>query len=246
MSLSLWPLWGLVFARAAGLLALAPPTGWRHFPPVLRLAAAAVLALPLTLAVLPDQPQVLALPVYAAAVLREAAVGLLMGAGLWLLVWGAFAAGHLQDVMSGLGAADDEEGGPLANLFAVVAVVFFVQLNGLHWLVAFFRQSFALLPPGHEASLVGAGGWVYWPALFFAGLLQLAAPVVLATVLAGLLVGSLQRVLPDLRASETLPAVRALMTLLALALVAPLLGAVLLGQINTVAEATARWLMGLG
>jgi len=244
MSLSLWPLWGLVFARAAGLLAVAPPTGWRHFPPSLRLAVAAVVAVPLSLAVVPDQPLALTLPAYAAAVLREAVVGLLMGGGLWLLMWAAFAAGHLQDLVGGFAAADEEEG-PLANLFHLVAILFFVQLNGLHWLLAFFRQSYVLLPPSQGAALTAAAAWLYWPGLFFTALLQLAAPAVLATVLAALLIGSLQRVLPDLRTTELLPAARALMTLLALALVAPLLGAVVLQQVNMVAELTTRWLITL-
>ena len=83
---ALWPLWGLVFARAAGLLALAPPTGWRHLPVALRLAVAAVLSLPLALAIMPAAPLTLSMPEYVAAVAREAAVGLLMGLGLWLLV----------------------------------------------------------------------------------------------------------------------------------------------------------------
>jgi flagellar biosynthesis protein FliR len=202
-------------------------------------------AVPLSLAVAPAQPLALTLPAYAAAVLREAAVGLLMGGGLWLLVWAAFAAGHLQDLVGGFASSDEEEG-PLANLFMVVAIVFFVQLNGLHWLLAFLRQSYACLPPGQGADLMGAASWVYWPGLFFTSLLQLAAPAVLATVLAALLIGSLQRVLPDLRTTELLPAARALMTLLALAIVAPLLGALLLQQVNTVAELTTRWLTTLG
>ncbi len=185
------------------------------------------------------------MPQYVAAVAREAAVGLLMGLGLWLLVWAAFAAGHLEDVVGGF-SAPDEEDGPLAGLFTVLALVFFVQLNGLHWLVAFFRQSYALLPPGQGADLTAAALWVYWPSLFFTGLLQLAGPVVLGAVLAALMVSSLQRVLPELRAAEVLPAARALVTLLVLGVVAPLLGVVLLQQVSVVADVTARWLATLG
>ena len=91
-----------------------------------------------------------------------------------------------------------------------------------------------------SADLTAAAPWLSVPGLYFVGLLQLAAPAVLAVVLVGLPVASLQRVLPDLRATELLPAARAAMTLLALAAVAPLLGAALLGQLATVAAATAR------
>jgi len=244
MTGSLWPLWGLVFARAAGLLTLAPPTGWRHFPPALRLAVAAVLAAALSLAVMPAQPLALTLAAYAAAVAREAVVGLMMGLGLWLVMWAAFAAGHLQDVVGGF-ADEGEEEGPLARLFLAVAVVFFVQLNGLHWLVAFLRQSYGFLPPGRGADLMAHTEWVAWPGLFFTSLLQLAAPAVLATVLAAVMVASLQRVLPEVRAAEFLPAARAVVMLLALAIVAPWLGAMLLAQVNAAGEMMTRWLMGL-
>ncbi len=242
----LWALWGLTFARTAGLLALAPPTGWRHFPPSLCLAFAAVVAVPLSLTAAPHEALVLGHAAHAAAVVREAAIGLLMGLGLWLLVWGACAAGHLQDMMAGFAAPDEAEEGPLAQLFAAAALVFFVQLGGLHWLVTFLRQSYGLLPVAQGADLTAAAPWLSVPGLYFVGLLQLAAPAVLAVVLVGLPVASLQRVLPDLRATELLPAARAAMTLLALAAVAPLLGAALLGQLATVAAATARWLAAAG
>lgn len=241
MTASLWPLWGLVFARTAGLLTLAPPTGWRHFPPALRVAAAAVLAVPLTLTAAPATTLALPLGAYAACVVREAMVGLLLGLGPWLLVWAAYAAGHIQDVVGGL-AGDGEEDGPLARLFMAMALVFFVQLNGLHRLVAFVHRSYGLLPPGPALPVADVAG----PGLFFTSMLQLAAPAVLATLLAAVMVASLQRVLPDMRAAELLPAARAVVTLLALIAVAPLLGAVLLHQLNVIGELSARWLAGHG
>lgn len=242
--MNLLPLWGLVFARVAGALALAPPTGWRHFPVSLRLGVAGVVALPLCAVVAPGAPLVMGLPDYAAAVLREAALGLLMGLGLWLLIWGAFAAGHLQDLTAGFASRDDEEG-PLANLLYITAILFFLQLNGHHWLLSFLWRSYGLMPVGQAPSVLQEASWLYWPGMLLSSAVQLAAPVVLAVLLAAGMIASLERVLPGLRTGEVMAAGRALLTLVVLAIVAPLLGAVFLGQVNGVAEVLTRYLVGL-
>jgi flagellar biosynthetic protein FliR len=238
------PLWGLVFARVAGALALAPPTGWRHFPVGLRLGVAALVALPLCAVAGPGETLTLSLTAYAAAVLREAALGLLMGLGLWLLIWGAFAAGHLQDVMAGFGGGEEAEG-PLASLLYITAILFFLQLNGHHWLLSLLWHSYGLAPAGEAPRVLAQTSWVYWPAMMFAAAVQLAAPVVLAVLLAVVMIASLERVLPGLRAAEVMSGARALLALVALAVVAPLLGAVFLAQVNGAAEVLARWLVGL-
>lgn len=243
--MQLWPLWGLVFARAAGVFAVAPPTGWRHFPVSLRLAVAALVAVPVALVVAPPQPVRMALPQYGAAVLQEAAIGLLIGLPLWLLIWAAFAAGHLGDLAGGFGAGDEQQEGPLANLFHVTAILFFLQLNGHHWLIAFLRSSYGMAPIGAAPGLTQGAAWLYWPGLLFSNMIQLAAPLLLAVLLATLLVTSLQRVLPDLALVHALPAVRALTALLALTVVAPLLGGLLLHQINAAAGMMAAWLAAL-
>lgn len=237
----MWPLWGLVFARAAGVFALAPPMGWRHFPVSLRLGVSAILAASLAFSGLPAQAMAVSAPEYAAAVLREAAVGLVLGLALWLTLWAAFSAGHMQDLVAGFVPLDDEEG-PLASLFHVLAAVFFVQLNGLHRLISLFHHSYSILPAGQPVPVLANAQWVYWPALLFVAMLQLAAPVVLAVLLAAGIVASLQRTLPVLAGAGVMPSARAVVALLALAIVAPLLGAVFLQQVHGAAELVTAWL----
>lgn len=237
----LWPLWGLIFARAAGVFALAPPMGWRHFPVSLRLAVSALLAASLALSLIPAQALAMSGPEYVAAVLREAAVGVVIGLALWLVLWAAFAAGHIQDLVAGFVPLDDEEG-LLASLFHVLAALFFVQLNGHHWLIALFHHSYSMLPAGQPVALLAEAQWVYWPALLFVAMLQLAAPVVLAVLLAAGVVASLQRTLPVLAHAGIIPSARAVVALLALAIVAPLLGAMVLQQVNAAGQLVAAWL----
>jgi len=243
LMIELAPLWGLIFARAAGMFALAPPTGWREYPLALRAAIAALVAAALTVAA-SETPQVdLPVALYAAAVVRELGLGLLLGLGVSLVVWAAYAAGHLQDLATGLGETDQE--GPLARLFYVLAVLFFLQLNGQRWLIAVLSHSCRVLPPGTAVPLLGHAEWVYWPATLLADALQLAAPALLAIALAAALLASLQRVLPALGAQELLTGARALAGLVAIVIVAPLLGSLFLRQMDVATHALAVWLQAL-
>ena len=181
---------------------------------------------------------------YGLLLVREVAVGAALGLGLWLLVTAGLAAGNL--AQAGLGMSEEEEG-PLATLLLLLILVFFVQLNGLPWLAGTLRKSYVLAPLG--TSLPEASRWhevIYWPGRMFATMLTLAAPLVLATVLASWLVASIQRCLPGLRAEQLGPAARHLAAILALVLVAPLLGAFVLGQMNAAAAAATQVLLRVG
>lgn len=231
------PLFVLAFARCAGMVCLAPPLNWRPVPLGLRLAVAAVLAVPLMLS-LPAVAPSLAGPLYLALLMREVAVGALLGLGLWLLVTAVASAGHVIDPAPEAGER------PLAAFLVILTIVFFVQLDGLPWLVTALRESYNLLPL--EARTIPWGNWqaaLYMPSRLFIIMLSLAAPVVLAVVLASALTASIQRCLPALQTGQLLSAARHLTTLLALIVVAPLLGMFVLGEMNYAAQAASRVLL---
>lgn len=236
------PLVGLVFARCAGVLCLAPPTGARYFPVPLRVAVAAVLAVPLALSLGPGPTVALPPAAVLAFVVQEFALGLLMGLPLWLLLWGMFAAGHLAEA----GLVPDDEEGPLAAFFYLLAVLLFIQLNGHHWLIAFLHDSYAAVPVAGSAHLFSNLDWVYWPARLLAQALTVAAPLVLAVVLAALVAASAQRCLRELQAAPLGPALRYVVALVTLVAVAPLLGGVVLGQVQQAAGDLAGWLTAIG
>lgn len=227
----------LVFARCAGLLCLSPPLVWRPLPLPLRLGVAAVIALPVT-ALVGEAPPLLGSGAYVSLVVREAALGMILGLGLWLLVAAGQAAGQVAE--TGVYAPVEEEG-PLAALLGLVVIVFFVQLGGLTWLVKTLQLSYAIAPlTAHYAGLPPGLAWL--PALLFVSLAALAAPVVLATVLASWLVASVQRCLPGLQSAEVGPALRHLAVLTSLVVMAPLLGSFVLGELTRVATATGQLL----
>ena len=237
------PLFLLCFTRCAVMLSLSPPLSWRQFPMALRMGVAAVMAAALMLSLSAAAPQV-ATGLYALLVLREAAVGAVLGLTLWLLVTAGLAAGHLME--TGLGLPAEEEG-PLATLLPLLIIVYFVQLNGLPWLVGALRESYVLAPPG--GPLPEWSGWfevLYWPGRMLATMLALAAPIVLATMLASWLVASIQRCLPGLHAEQLAPAARHLVVLLALVVAAPLFGAFVLGGMSEAAATATRVLLAMG
>ena len=242
------PLTGLAFARCAGAFLLAPPTGWRHFPVLLRLGVAAVVAVPLSLSLAPLMPAS-AVPVgdWLLMLVKEVAVGLAIGLGLWLLVWGFFVAGHLGEVT--ILPTEEEEGGPLARLLYLVAILLFLQLNGHHWLLAFLRDSYSLAPAG--LAEVGrltttASGWLYWPGRMLLISLSAAAPWVLAIVLASAMTAALDRCLVGAQVAQLGGGVRYLTALVALIVTLPLLGGFLLGQVDAAAADIARVIAALG
>ncbi|NPV49300.1 MAG: flagellar biosynthetic protein FliR [Armatimonadetes bacterium] len=237
--LSQLPLFGLVLARCAGVFALAPPTGWRHFPPLLRLGLATVLALPLAALLAPEAAtQTMAPVVYLGLLVSNALTGALLGAGLWLLVHSFRTAGHLVDTwLDGAGTA---EGGPLASFLPLTALLFFVQLDGLRWLLVFLRQGCEVLPVTTSVSWgAAAGPWLGWPAVMLATALRVAAPLLVALMLASAMAASLGRAVDQMAVSQLAPGLRFVVVLVGLGSVAPLLAGLLLGEMD-------RWAGELG
>ena len=183
----------------------------------------------------------MALDRYVLLLVTEFALGLVIGLAIWLVVWGFFAAGHLCDLTVLPG--DEEEGGPLARLFYLLAIVLFIQLNGHQWLVAFLRESYNVAPVG--LSPMGSGpatGWevLYWPGRMLLIAITAAAPMILAALLASAMVASLERCLGALQIGFPAGAARYLATMVALLVALPLMGGLLLAQVDAAAGDLAK------
>lgn len=226
------PFLGLVLARCAGVCALAPPTGWAHFPPLLRLGVATALAVPLAALLAPHAPaRSLAPAAYLGLLAGNALVGLLIGGGLWLLVEAFRVAGRLTELwLDGAGASEQ---GPLSGFLHMVAVLFFVQLGGLRWLVVFLRQGCEVLPvTGGVSWHAVAGPWLQWPALMLATGLRVAAPMLLAVVLASAMAATLARAMGEVQISQVAPALRFTVLVVVLGAIAPLLAGLAMGEMD--------------
>ena len=227
----------LASARLAGLFVLAPVFGERALPRRLALLMAVVVALPLA-----GRVDVAAVEWSWAgltlAVAGEAMVGLAMGYVARLMFVGVeIGAFHISQQM-GLSLAEvyggQERADPLRPMLHLLALVIFLAVGGQRLMLSAVARSFETLPPlaltradvlDVVVGLLGAS---------FVLALKVAAPVLLAMLLAGVLLGLLQRTAPTLNIlSVGLP----LRVLLGLVLVASMLA---LGTLPTLLEWAAR------
>lgn len=243
------PLIGLVFARCGGLLAVAPPLNVKHFPITLRIAIAAVVAVALAPMAPVAEPGTFSPLEYAAMLLHEAALGLLMGFAAALVFWAFVIAGQLLDTYLGAGddAARRQGEGPFAALLYLVAAAAFIAADAHHWVLAALAEGLKELPIGGGvlwlAGLSAAGGLVR--EMLAVGL-AVAAPALAAIYAAEVTLAAFDRCAPRLNLSALHQPVRWSTGLLALAVCLPFLSGVVLSQADRVIESLRMMTQALG
>jgi flagellar biosynthesis protein FliR len=135
----------------------------------------------------------------------EAVVGLLLGLTLQFIMEAAQMAGQILGVQAGFSLVtildpQTQADTPVISTFIqLITLVIFLQLNVHHWLLRGLASSFAYLPPGSvilsarvTTGLLQAAG-----AIWLVGL-QIAAPVVVATMLIDVTLGFLAKSSPQI------------------------------------------------
>jgi type III secretion protein SpaR/YscT/HrcT len=192
-------------ARTVPLVWLIPAFGGPSLPARVRLAlgfALASLCLPLLEGRVPSGGPVL----WVVLALRESGVGLVMGFVAACMFRAVEAAGRLTDVLRGANLAEviapeqGSHGSPLGDLLLLLAVVVFLELGGAGYLATALARSYEAVPfgaPGpaslHAAVLLVIAA----SAKLIEAALALAAPAVVALLLADLALGGLGRAVPQ-------------------------------------------------
>jgi len=135
----------------------------------------------------------------------EVMIGLLLGLAVQLVVEGAQMAGQLLGVQAGYSLVtlldpQTQADMPVLSTFnQMVALLIFLQLDVHHWLLRGLAASFAYLPPGAAFSKLRAGTGLLQAAggIWLAGV-QLAAPVLVATLLVDVTLGFLSKASPQM------------------------------------------------
>jgi flagellar biosynthetic protein FliR len=198
---------GLAAARTVPLTLSLPVLGGPALPMQLRLALGlglAALCLP-SLAVAPEAAGALGWGLLAA---REVLVGVVMGFAVACVFRGAEAAGELTDVLRGgdLGSmpspAGEGETRPLGALMLLLAAVVFLEIGGVGQVASALARSYEAIPlgvpmPGEfpRTAVVVA---VIASGKLIEAAIGLAAPAVVALVLADVVFGMLGRAVPRL------------------------------------------------
>lgn len=196
--------WMITGSRVTGLLVVAPFLGSVALPPRIKVGLAFVLTV--FLAPLVPVTQVVKAPALLVLLFGEFAIGFVLGFTLQLFFEAGQLAGQVCGVQMGFSLAsivnpdNSQADSPVLSTFCdLLVLLLFVQLGVPHWLLRGLARSFDYLPPGHF-SLV-------WPAMsailkFVAGMwiagLQIAAPVLVASLFADVALGFIGKASPQL------------------------------------------------
>lgn len=195
----------LILSRWAGMVMLAPVFGARGVPAMVKLGLAASLSVilyPLIQASGPQIPETLLL--YAALVLKEVLVGLVIGFVIYALTAVIEGAGQLIDLQMGfsMGSMIDPVYGVqspmMGNFQLILATLLLLATNAHHYLIAAMVKSYAYIPINPSALPQGIEFYVHLVTAVFSLSVQLALPVFGALVLTDIGVGLLSRAVPQL------------------------------------------------
>lgn len=191
-------------ARVLGLIAAAPVFNNASVPVRVKLLA----GLAVTFAVapmLPPPPQVEPASWAGLAILlQQGLIGLLLGFTMRVVFAGVDLAGELIGLQMGLGFAvfyDPQNAGQspiVAEFVGLLALLFFLALNGHLMVLALLAESFSALPVGVSPFPAGWETLLRWAAALFSIGVLLALPVIGALLVANIALGVLTKVAPTL------------------------------------------------
>ncbi len=193
--------------RILGIVAVAPGFSAAFVPPMVRMTIAGGLALALMPLVAPPAHQVLemTLQAYIALLISELVMGIACGFMVACLIEAARLGGEIVDLQIGFRVASlfdpisAAQSSLLGQMWYLLAILFFFQVQGHHWLCAGLARSFELCPVGavlfnQNIGLIA----VQLVSALFALALRIAAPVIAALILTDLTMGLLGRGMPQM------------------------------------------------
>ncbi|MGI5817246.1 MAG: flagellar biosynthetic protein FliR [Armatimonadota bacterium] len=191
--------------RVVGLAAVAPGLSYQQAPVPVRVALALALAVVIAPVATSSAPQTDQPIVYVAVCAAELGFGIALGFVVSAVLEALRFGGEMLDLQIGLRAGqlfDPVSGahsGILSTGYYMLALIFFVTLDGHHWLLRGVADSFAIVPVGgitlgaDLAALVSNLG----TSLLVLGL-RVAGPVMVALLLADLALGLVARAVPQI------------------------------------------------
>ena len=200
-ALSVWMIAG---ARVTGLFVVAPFFGSAALPARIKIGLAFLLTLFLV-PLVPPLPAAVPAPALVVLLLGEFTIGFVLGFTLQLIFEAGQIAGQVCGVQMGYSLASvinpdsHADSAVLSTFYELIVLLLFIQLSVPHWLLRGLARSFDYLPPGHFS--------LAWPAVhalfeFAAGMfvagLQIAAPVLVASLFADVALGFIGKASPQL------------------------------------------------
>lgn len=196
----------LVFTRVMAVIIHIPNLGSSSIPNQVRIALGLIFAavlIPWT--PLPASQESLSLIAFAAEILKEIVVGTLIGYAA-ILTFGAISvAGETMGIGSGFGSdrifnpAMEQSATPMGQLFVVVAMLYFMTLNGHHIAIAALQKSFTVIPVNSALPTFSAETLIRTTAQMILVGVQMAFPIFAALLLTDITLALLSRVAPQVQ-----------------------------------------------
>lgn len=196
--------WMIAGTRVTGVIVAAPFFGSLSIPVRIKIGLGLVFTM-LLAPVVTTPANALPASALVVVLLGEAAIGFLLGFTLQFVFEAASVAGNVLGIQMGYSLASvinpqsQADTPVLATFHELIVLLLFIQLHVPHWLLRGLARSFQYLPPGHFA-LTGTAFWIFLH--FTAGLwmaaVQIAAPVLVATVFTDVALGFLGKASPQL------------------------------------------------
>jgi flagellar biosynthetic protein FliR len=196
--------WMIAGSRVTGLLVAAPFLGNTGISTRVKVALAFLLTF--FLASLVPARQAMAAPTLIVLLLGELAIGFILGLALRLVFEAGEIAGQMCGIQMGFSLAsvvnpdNSQADSPvLSTFFELIVLLLFIQLGVLHGSLRGLARSFDYLPPGYFSFTRPAtfSLFKFVGGVWIAGL-QIAAPVVVATLFADVALGFIGKASPQL------------------------------------------------
>ena len=195
---------GLVFSRLGAMVMLVPGLGDTSVPPRIRLAFALLMSILMTPLVAHNVVVPATLGESAGALIRETLIGLMMGSILRLFMTSLATAGEVVSIQTTLGfaqTANPAQAAPsttISTFLALIGTVLVMTTDLHHLFFAAMFNSYKLFPFGH-ALMVGDATTlaVQTVAGSFALGIQLAAPVIVFSIVFNVAAGLVGRAMPQ-------------------------------------------------
>ncbi|MCF8504770.1 MAG: flagellar type III secretion system protein FliR [Caulobacter sp.] len=195
---------GLVFARVGAMVMLVPGLGDASVPPRIRLAFALLMSLLLTPLVATSVVVPATMGAGAGELIRETLVGLMMGSILRLFLSSLTTAGEVISIQTTLGfaqTANPSQAAPsttISTFLALIGTVMVMTTDLHHMFFGAMFSSYRLFPFGAPLMVGDAATLaVQTVAGSFALGIQLAAPVIVFSIVFNLAAGLVGRIMPQ-------------------------------------------------
>ncbi|WP_312162492.1 flagellar biosynthetic protein FliR [Phenylobacterium sp.] len=237
---------GLIFARVAAIVMLLPGLGDNSVPPRIRLSFAFLMSLMLMPVIAKGMPVPGAVSGVASGVIKEVLIGLMIGTILKLFLSSLSTAGEIISIQTTLAFAQTAAPGQaqpsttLGTFLGLIGVTLIMATDLHHMFLAAIVRSYALFPFSRDLAIADSGQLaVQTVAGSFRLGLQLAAPVVVFSVIFNVAAGLVGRVMPQF---QVFFVVTPLIVLLGLSIFALSLGVIGMVWLNRYRELVSLFL----